>query len=46
MYVSAETAVRDSDREPAETEKERAGAERHEEDDGDDEGWSAELYLS
>lgn len=39
--VSAEIAVRPAVSEPTEAERERAGAERHEEDDGADEGWSA-----
>lgn len=38
MCLSVENAVRDSDSESAETERARAGAERHEENDGDDEG--------
>ena len=46
MCPSLESAVGDAGRESAEAERQRAGAQRHEEDDGWDEGWLAELYLS
>ncbi len=45
MRPAIESAVRDPGRESTEAERQRAGAERHEEDDGRDEGWSAASYL-
>lgn len=45
MCASVESAVGFAGRESAETESQGAGAERHEEDDGGDEGWSAVLYF-
>lgn len=41
--LAVENAVRDAGREPAEAERQRAGAEGHEEGDGGDEGRSAEF---
>lgn len=44
-FPAAESAVRASDGQPAETERERAGAERPEEGDGGDEGGSVDFFF-